>query len=72
MFKRIVNYFFYVLLFFLIFSKNSYAYLDPFTGGLLIKFFIFVFSGILIFFKKIKKGFTYIYKKISNEDRKTK
>ena len=55
-----------------LFSKNAFAYLDPFTGGLIVKFFIFLLSCILIFFKKIKQGSNYIFKKIFNGNKKTK
>ena len=54
----------FVFLFFFIFSSEANAYLDPFTGGILIKILVFIFSLFIVFFKKVKKFLNWIKRKI--------
>lgn len=54
----------FAFLFFFIFSSEANAYLDPFTGGILIKILVFIFSLFIVFFKKVKKFLNWIKRKI--------
>lgn len=62
--------FFIAFLFYAISTKNSFAYLDPITGGVILKFIAWFFAGIvgycILFWKKVKLFVSIIKKKISN------
>ena len=62
----------YVLTFFLLLTGNSYAYLDPFTGGILIKILVFIFSIVVVFFKKLIRLKNWIKNKIFFYEKKSK
>lgn len=61
MFKYRFIYFF--TLFYFLSINNSYAYLDPGTGSILLQILAGLFAGILAFFKKIKSFFKKIFKR---------
>ena len=56
-----------ILLFFLIISKNSYAYLDPVSGSILVQTLIGILAAaaafIINFWKKIKFFVNKLFKK---------
>ncbi len=66
-----LNYFCYTVCFLLLSTKSAYAYLDPGTMTVVVNFIIALFAGIIaylsMFWKKIKKIFSKIFKKNINK-----
>lgn len=58
------------ILLYAVFTSSSFAYLDPVTGAVILKFIAWFFAGIVgycvLFWKKIKLYATIIKKKISS------
>jgi hypothetical protein len=59
---------FITLIFYTVFTKNSFAYLDPISGGIILQFIAWIFAGIVsycvIFWKKIKLFLFFLKNKI--------
>jgi len=68
--KKISNSVF-VIIFSLLFCTNSYAYIDPGSGSIILQAIIAAFAGagtaITIYWKKVKLFFSKIFKKKDNE-----
>lgn len=58
------------LLILLFSTNNSYAYLDPGTGSILLQIIIGFFAAAITFFKKIRNYFLNIIIKIKNKFKK--
>ncbi len=60
------------LIIFFFLNSNAYAYLDPYTGSLILSFLAGIFSFVVIFFKKLKNFFSsFFYRSRKNKDDKT-
>ena len=60
------------LIIFFFLNSNAYAYLDPYSGSLILSFFAGIFSFVVIFFKKLKNFFSsFFYSSKKNKDDKT-
>ena len=57
-----------VILFYFILTGNSFAYLDPGTGSLILSFLAACFAFLSIFFYKVKKIFLKIFKNDKNKN----
>ena len=64
-----INLIIFTLIYLLNLTTNAHAYLDPFTGGVIIKIFIFIFSLILVFFKKVKHFLILFKNKVISRDK---
>ena len=69
--KKKINTLIFVIIFSLLFSTNSYAYIDPGSGSIILQAIIAAFAGagtaITIYWKKVKLFFSKIFKKKDNE-----
>jgi hypothetical protein len=69
--KKKINNSIFVIIFSLLFSTNSYAYIDPGSGSIILQAIIAAFAGagtaITIYWKKVKLFFSKIFKKKDNE-----
>ena len=69
--KKKINKSIFVIIFSLLFSTNSYAYIDPGSGSIILQAIIAAFAGagtaITIYWKKVKLFFSKIFKKKDNE-----
>ena len=69
--KKKINKSIFVIIFSLLFSTNSYAYIDPGSGSIILKAILAEFEGagteITIYWKKVKLFFSKIFKKKDNE-----
>ena len=69
--KKKINISIFVIIFSLILSTNSYAYIDPGSGSIILQAIIAAFAGagtaITIYWKKVKLFFSKIFKKKDNE-----
>ena len=69
--KKKINNSIFVIIFSLLFSTNSYAYIDPGSGSIILQAIIAAFAGagtaITIYQKKVKLFFSKIFKKKDNE-----
>jgi hypothetical protein len=53
-----ISFFFYILL-----TNDSFAYLDPVSGSILLQILFAIFAAIIVFLKKIKSFILRIFKK---------
>ena len=69
--KKKINNSIFIIIFSLLFSTNSYAYIDPGSGSIILQAIIAAFAGagtaITIYWKKVKLFFSKIFKKKDNE-----
>tara|TARA_X000000368_G_C22923128_1_gene663975 strand:- start:442 stop:660 length:219 start_codon:yes stop_codon:yes gene_type:complete len=69
--KKKINTVIFVIIFSLLFSTSSYAYIDPGSGSIILQAIIAAFAGagtaITIYWKKVKLFFSKIFKKKDNE-----
>jgi hypothetical protein len=63
---------FITLMIYAIFTGNSFAYLDPISGGIIFQFFAWLFAGIVtwltIYWKKVKLFFLFLKKKLNKSN----
>tara|TARA_B100000524_G_scaffold140432_1_gene70416 strand:- start:39 stop:263 length:225 start_codon:yes stop_codon:yes gene_type:complete len=73
--KKKINTLIFVIIFSLLFSTNSYAYIDPGSGSIILQAIIAAFAGagtaITIYWKKVKLFFSKIFKN-KNKDNERK
>ena len=71
--KKKINTSIFVIVCGLLFSTNSYAYIDPGSGSIILQAIIAAFAGagtaITIYWKKVKLFFSKIFKKKDNEEK---
>lgn len=61
-----------LIIFFFFLNSNAYAYLDPYSGSLILSFLAGIFSFVVIFFKRLKNFFSsFFYSSKKNKDDKT-
>jgi len=69
--KKKIDTVIFVIIFSLLFSKSSYAYIDPGSGSIILQAIIAAFAGagtaVTIYWKKVKLFFSKIFKKKDNE-----
>lgn len=67
--QRCKKIFLITLLFYLLFTNTVFAYLDPVTGAVILKFIAWVFAGFVaycvLFWKKFKSFVSFIKKKLN-------
>ena len=73
--KKKINTLIFVIIFSFLFSTNSYAYIDPGSGSIILQAIIAAFAGagtaITIYWKKVKLFFSKIFKN-KNKDNERK
>lgn len=71
--KKKINTSIFVIVCSLLLSTNSYAYIDPGSGSIILQAIIAAFAGagtaITIYWKKVKLFFSKIFKKKDNEEK---
>ena len=69
--KKKIDTVIFVIIFSLLFSTSSYAYIDPGSGSIILQAIIAAFAGagtaVTIYWKKVKLFFSKIFKKKDNE-----
>ncbi len=69
--RQKINSIVFLILFGLVFSTDSYAYIDPGSGSIILQAIIAAIAGagtaITIYWKKVKLFFSKIFKKKDNE-----
>tara|TARA_B100001989_G_C24204684_1_gene300118 strand:+ start:57 stop:281 length:225 start_codon:yes stop_codon:yes gene_type:complete len=72
--RQKINSIVFLILFGLVFSTDSYAYIDPGSGSIILQAIIAAIAGagtaITIYWKKVKLFFSKIFKKKDNENEK--
>tara|TARA_Y100000768_G_C23472658_1_gene448820 strand:+ start:75 stop:293 length:219 start_codon:yes stop_codon:yes gene_type:complete len=61
-----MNKFFLIVLALFFYCSNSYAYLDPGTGGIILQAIFGLIAGIITFYYILKQKIKYFFKKIIN------
>ena len=67
-----INFFNYSLLIYFLSINQAFAYLDPYTGSIILSFFASIFSLFILFFKKIKSFFSRFFLKSENDKKDRK
>ena len=65
------NFFKVIIVIYFFSTVNAYAYLDPYTGSIILSFLAGVFAFLSMFYYKIKKFFLRFFSKHKDKDNHT-